>query len=225
MWPVVIEALVLASAGVGAIGSITLVTLLLTSGAGWRNGLGYAVGYTGAYIVLGLAVVLVGNNSAAASGGGQGRLGSTVIAVLGVVLLVVGLRNARRPHRGNGESGSAGWVWRMVDGATPVKSLGVGALVSIINVKNLAIFLSAISVLHLSNLVLAEKLAGAVLVALVFCLSVILPVLIRVLLPRASRRALTWTRRALETHRRGIGIWVPLVFGVMFLSCGIGGLQ
>lgn len=78
--------------------------------------------------------------------------------------------------------------------------------------------------LHLSNLVLAEKLIGAVLVSLVFCLSVILPVLIRVVFPRRSQAVLTWTRHALEAHRRGIGIWVPLVFGVVFLSRGIGGL-
>jgi hypothetical protein len=80
-------------------------------------------------------------------------------------------------------------------------------------------------VLHLSNLVLAEKLAGAVVVALVFCLSVIVPVLLRVLFPRRSQAALAWLRRALHVHRRGIGIWVPLVFGVLFLSSGIGELR
>lgn len=224
MWPVLSEALVPALAGVGAIGSITLVTLLLTSGSGWRNGLGYAVGYTGAYTLIGLAVVLVGNGSVAASDTGRGRLGPTVLAVLGVVLLIVALRNARRPQPDTGDGGPTGRLWRMVDGTTPVRSLGVGVLVSIINVKNLAIFLSAISVLHLSNLVLAQKLTGAVLVSLVFCLSVILPVLIRVLLPRRSQRALTWMRRALETHRRAIGIWVPLAFGALFLSNGIGEL-
>jgi hypothetical protein len=45
MWPVVLDALVLALAGIGAIGSITLVTVLLTSDRGWQNGLGYAAGY------------------------------------------------------------------------------------------------------------------------------------------------------------------------------------
>lgn len=161
MWPVVFEALVLASAGIGAVGSITLVTLLLTSGAGWRNGLGYAVGYTGAYTVMGLAAVLVGDDAAAGSNGGQGRLGSMVIAVLGAVLLIVAVRNARRPDADTGEDAPPGRLWRMVDGATPGRSLSVGVLVSIVNVKNLAIFLSAISVLHLSNLALSEKLAGA----------------------------------------------------------------
>lgn len=224
MWPVVFDALVPASAGMAAIGSITLVTLLLTSEGGWRNGLGYAVGYTGAYTAMGLVVVTVGNESAATSDGGRGALGAVVLAVLGAVLLIVALRNARRRHADSGDDDQTGWLWRMVDGATPVRSLGVGVLVSVINVKNLAIFLSAISVLHLSNLVLAEKLLGTVLVTLVFCLSVIGPVLLCVLSPRRSRAALTWLRHALQVHRRGIGIWVPLVFGVMLLSSGIGEL-
>ncbi len=224
MWPVLLEALVLAAAGIAAIGSITLVTLLLTSQSGWTSGLGYAVGYTGAYTVMGLAVILLGNDPATGSGGGRGTLGSVAITVLGGVLLVVAVRNARRPAAESAPASPPGRLWRMVDGATPFRSLGVGVLVSIINVKNLAIFLSAVSVLHLSDLTLAEKLLGVVLVTLVFCLSVLLPVLIRVLFPRRSQTALAWIRRVLEEHRRTIGIWVPLVFGVLFLSTGIGGL-
>ena len=52
MLPVLIQALVLASAGLLSVGSITLVILLLISDRGWYNGLGYALGYTGAYTVI-----------------------------------------------------------------------------------------------------------------------------------------------------------------------------
>jgi hypothetical protein len=139
--------------------------------------------------VIGLALVLVGGDSAAGSDPVWGRFGSIVIAVLGVLLIIVALRNARRPDPGPGEDGPAGRLWRVVDGATPIRSLGVGVLVATINVKNLAIFLSAVSVVHLSNLLLAQKITGVVLVTLVFCLPVVLPVLLHFLFPRTAQRS------------------------------------
>ena len=97
-------------------------------------------------------------------------------------------------------------------------------MVSVVNFKNLAIFLSAISVVHLSSLDLTFKLVNSVLVALVFCLSVIIPVLIYVLFPKRSNEILNWIKRTIETKSRAIGIWVPLVFGLLFLLRGITGL-
>jgi ABC-type sulfate transport system permease component len=58
--PVLIQALLLASAGLLSAGSITLVILLLISDRGWHNGLGYALGYTIAYTVIGVSAVVLG---------------------------------------------------------------------------------------------------------------------------------------------------------------------
>ena len=64
MLPVHIQALVLASAGLLSVGSITLVILLLLSDRGWHNGLGYALGYTCAYTIIGVSVVVFGYRTA-----------------------------------------------------------------------------------------------------------------------------------------------------------------
>jgi hypothetical protein len=58
--PVLIQALVLASTGLLSAGSITLVILLLISERSWHNGLGYALGYTIAYTVIGVSAVVLG---------------------------------------------------------------------------------------------------------------------------------------------------------------------
>ena len=102
-----------------------------------------------------------------------------------------------------------------------MKAFGFGAMVSVVNFKNLAIFLSAISVVHLSNLELSLKLINVVLVAIVFCLSVIVPVLIYLLFPKRSGELLNWIKQTIETRSRAIGIWIPLIFGVLFLLRGI----
>ena len=58
MLPVLIQSLFLATSGLLSVGSITLVILLLISDRGWRNGLGYALGYTSAYSLIGVAAVI-----------------------------------------------------------------------------------------------------------------------------------------------------------------------
>ncbi len=52
MLTVIIQSLILASSRLLSVGSITLVILLLISDRGWRNGLGYALGYTSAYTAI-----------------------------------------------------------------------------------------------------------------------------------------------------------------------------
>ena len=63
MVSVLIQSLILASGGIVSVGSITLVILLLISDKGWRNGLGYMLGYTISYSLIGIAVILVGFNA------------------------------------------------------------------------------------------------------------------------------------------------------------------
>ncbi len=224
MLAVVLQALVLASGGILSVGSITLVILLLISERGWQNGLGYMLGYTGAYTLIGASIVLLGYRAAGPVADGDGILAPVLFTTLGLILLYITQRNWRRPpSEADGETSPR--LFAIVDRATPWKTFAFGALISVINFKNLAIFLSAISVIHLSTLALAEKLAGALMVTLVFCLSVIVPVGIYLLIPRRASEALNWIKRTIETRRRAIGIWVPLVFGLIFLARGISGLR
>lgn len=105
----------------------------------------------------------------------------------------------------------------MVDNITPLKAFGFGALVTVMNVKNLALYMTAVSVPLLSRLPIAQKIAITLADALVFCLSVLIPVLIYVTFPRRARETLLAFRGMLERNGRVIGIWLPLVFGVIFI--------
>ncbi len=97
MLPVLIQALVLASAGLLSVGSITLVILLLLSDQGWRNGLGYALGYTSAYTLIGISVVVLGYRTAENNTGEPELFSPILLMVLGTLLLWLALRNWRKP--------------------------------------------------------------------------------------------------------------------------------
>jgi threonine/homoserine/homoserine lactone efflux protein len=216
--PVLIQALVLASAGLLSVGSITLVILLLISDRGWHNGLGYALGYIGAYTVIGVSVVIFGYRATENRVEEPSLFFPILLMILGSLLLLLSLRNWRKPVFENQEEPR---FFSVVDKITPLKAFGFGAIISVVNFKNLALFLTALSVVVMSDLILTEKLLITLLVVLVFCLSVIIPVVIYIAFPKRAKDLLNSIRQFLNRHSRAIGIWAPLVFGLLLLLKGI----
>lgn len=221
MLAVLIESLILASGGILSAGSIMIVILLLISNQGWHNGLAYTLSYVGGYTLIGLSAVLLGANMAGNGSGNGGIVSSVLLIIFGTLLLGVTRRNWRKPAtEGTGNLR----LFTIVDGITPPKAFAFGAAVTVINFKNLAIFLSAVSVLLLSDLPLPSQIGIVLLVVLVFCASVIVPILIYVAFPEEANERLNWIKQTLEKYSRPIGIWVPLLFGLIFLTRGITGL-
>jgi len=218
---VLIQSLLLASGGMLSIGSITIVILLLISDQGWRNGLAYTLGYVSGYTIIGVSVVWLGYSVAENRSGEPGYFSSILFITLGVLLLWLTLRNWWKPPSENKEPPR---LFAILDKITPLKAFGFGALVTIINFKNLAIFLSAVSVSFLSDLPLPSKTIIVLLDVLVFCAPVILLVLIYLFFPRQADKILNWIKQTLDTHNRTIGIVAPLIFGLIFVIRGIAGI-
>ena len=212
MLTVLIQSLVLASAGLLSVGSITLTILLLMSDRGLRNGFAYMVGYVGVYSLIGVSAILIGNAVAETSAGETGGFLPWLFIMMGILLLWLAQRNWRKPRSENSENPR---LFSLVDKITPPKAFAFGAVVTVINFKNLAL---------VSNLPLPSKIIIVLLVALIFCTSVIAPVFIYILFPKRANKLLVWTKQTLETHSRPIGIWVPLLFSLIFLIRGITGL-
>lgn len=215
--PVLIQSLLLATAGLFAPGSMTLVILLLMSARGWRNGLGYVLGYFSGYTLLGSGMVLVGYRFAPQGNPEASPFLSGLFFALGALLVGLGFRNGRqsapptdRPSR----------FFALVDRVTPFKAYALGALVSMVNFKNLALFFSAMSVVVLSPLSLAEKLALVPPVVAVFCFAVLIPLLIYLAFPRRAADLLNGIKSALERHGRLLSIWAPLIFGLLLIIRG-----
>jgi len=218
MLPVLIEALILASAGLLSVGSITLVILLLISDRGWHNGLGYALGYTSAYTVIGVSVVVLGFRATGNESREPSLFLPILLLVLGTLLLWLAFRNWRKPVSDEQKEPR---FFSIVDKITPLKAFGFGAMISVINFKNLALFFTALSVVIVSDLILTEKIFITLLVVLVFCLSVIIPVVIYLAFPKRAKELLSGIRQFLNRNSHSIGIWAPFVFGLLFLIKGI----
>lgn len=216
------QSLILASAGIVSVGSITIVILLLISDRGWHNGLGYALGYISGYTIIGVAAVLLGYNTPKSDSDDSSMVWSILFLVFGVLLLWLTVRNWRKkPTEGNQEPPR---FFSLLDTITPVRAYFIGAMVTVINFKNLAIFLSAVSIVLFSELVLSAKIVIVLLDALIFCASVLIPVAIYLAFPKTAAERLNWIKQTLENYSRPISIWIPLIFGLIFLLRGISSL-
>ncbi len=220
MLPVLLDAIVLSSGGIVSVGSITIVILFLLSERGQRPGFGYAAGYTLSYSLIGVAVVLLGYRTSSQGNNEPSRFLPILFVCLGLLLLYLAVRNWRK---GPQDNAAPPRIFQVIDQFTTIKAFGFGLAIGVINFKNLAFFLSGISVILVSTLVIAQKIVVTLLVVLSFCTSVLVPVLIALLFPRQAEEKLGWIKRTIDTHRYQIGIWVPLAFGVLFILRGISG--
>lgn len=132
-----------------------------------------------------------------------------------------GAELAKKPTEGNQEPPR---FFSLLDTITPVRAYFIGAMVTVINFKNLAIFLSAVSIVLFSELVLSAKIVIVLLDALIFCASVLIPVAIYLAFPKTAAERLNWIKQTLENYSRPISIWIPLIFGLIFLLRGISSL-
>ncbi|MFX0090269.1 MAG: GAP family protein [Candidatus Hodarchaeota archaeon] len=213
---VLIEAVFLASAGLFSVGSITLTILLLISDRGWINGLSYALGYITGYTSIGLLVVIFQYQTAQNSPQ-ELSIVPYILIILGSLLILLSLRNYRKPAR---EDNNVNRFLSIVDKITPRMAFGIGVAVTVINFKNLALFLSAMLVVITSNLSLFDKVFITLLVVLVFCMSVIIPVGIYLLFPTNGSKMLGKIKETLNKHSHQISIWAPLIFGLIFVIRG-----
>lgn len=218
MLATLLQTLTLASSGFLSFGSMTIVILLLLSKGGWRNGLAYWLGYTSAYATWGTAIVLL-NTRLTATGAQQDSPWLNLLLIfLGLLLIFLSRRSARRPHTPTDQPPR---FFALLDDINPAKAFGIGALVTVLNIKNLALFLSALSVVMLSRLSPAQKIIVTLLAVLVFCAAVSLPLLIYAFFPGRAAELLNTIKTTIERHSRPLSIWAPLVFGILILLKGI----
>ena len=220
--PGLVSALVVALGGAAAVGSIVLVTTLLASRGGRSTAVGYVLGYLGSYTTIGLTVVAADADPAVWTSGDAGLVGPVVVLVVGLALVALGLRTALRPRSEPARADAGGWI-NVLDRATPVRTFGLGVVVAFVNVKNLALYLTAVAVLQASDLTVDRKLAGVPLVALTFCLAVFVPLAIDVVAPLRSERLLVALRRGIDLYGRRLDAWPPLVVGACFMVRGVRG--
>lgn len=198
-----------------------IITLLLLRGPGGAaTGGAFVGGLVLVRLLQGYLASLLYSGIPNEQGEGQ-VVASTLIMVVGFLLLITGIRKWR--YVPDAAEPPPAWMTKLST-ITPLRALGVGALAMALAPKMWVFTGSAIGVIR--GNALQDGQAAAAFLVYVFgsSLFVLLPVLATAVAPEWSAGWLGRLGDWLEAHNRSIVIIFSLIFGLFFLWKGLGGL-
>jgi threonine/homoserine/homoserine lactone efflux protein len=204
---------------------IVAVVLMLATPRGASNGLAFVLGWILGLVVVGVIVLLVAGGISASSATAKPKTWVSVLKlVLGLLLGAVAVRQWRgRPH---GDEGSAmpGWM-RTIDSFTPVKALGLAALLSGVNPKNLLLNVSAGAVIAQAGISGGQQAIVFAIFAVIATLGPGVPLGIYYVMGDRSESVLAGIRGWMVRNNQAIMAVLCLVLGVKLIGDAIAGFS
>ncbi len=202
---------------------IIIVTLLLTSEKrGPLKAIAFFLGMTLTRLLQGVlfGLVLTGGSGDPGDASGSGWVKSTLMVVLGILLLSTAYKKwANEPDP---DAPPPRWL-TMLDGLTPLTALLFGAGFILIAAKLWVFTLGAISVIGEAQLGQPDSTIAYLWYILLAQSLLLIPILIRLLLPKRAAQLLGSFGAWLEKYNNQIVMVVSLIFGLLFLYQGIRG--
>lgn len=201
---------------------VIIVLLMLASPGGVAKAGAFVLGMTLTRIAQGVifGVVLAASPDAQADAG-PSPVVSTLLMVVGILLLVAAVRKWRKEE--DPDEPPPKWM-QSIDQTSPLKALGLGALLVAIGPKLWVFTLSALAIIRDAGLDQGGSIAAYGLYIVLAQILLILAVLAAVVAPQASRATLQRAIGLLMQYNRPISIAVALIFGLYFTWDGIKGL-
>lgn len=200
---------------------IVAVILMLGTPRARTNGTAFAVGWVAGLTGVGVIVLLVAGG--AASSDGTSTTVDVIVLLFGLLLLAVAVEQWRgRPRQG--ETAEMPRWMDAVDHFTPVRSLGLGVLLSGVNPKNLALTVAAAASLAQSGVSAGGDAVGLTVFVVIGSLTVVGPVVATLLLGDRVARPLADVKEFMAANNAVIMAVVCLVLAAKLIGTGIGGL-
>jgi threonine/homoserine/homoserine lactone efflux protein len=202
---------------------IIAVVLMLGTPRARANGPAFVVGWVVGLAVVG-AIVLVAASAGDASEGGEPATWVDVVKlVLGGLLVLLAVKQWRgRPREGD-EAVLPKWM-QAIDTFAPGKALGMGALLSGVNPKNLILTLGAAAAIAQTGIDTGQQAVALAVFIVIGTLGPGLPVAIYFALGARAEQVLDELKRWMAGHNAAIMAVLCLVIGSKLIGDGISGL-
>lgn len=199
-----------------------IVLLLLQSERGLGKAIAFVVGAVTMRLAQGVIFGLVFASAVEAeTAAGLQLIAPTLLTVLGILLLVAGVKKVRKEE--DGEESEPKWMSRLTD-LTVLKAAGGGALLMLVAVKQWVFTLSALAVIEEAQPGLTAGVALYLLFVAATQMLVLPPIIAFAVAPEKSAKPLAAAQGWLQRHNRVIMIVVSFLFGAWFLFKGVSGL-
>jgi threonine/homoserine/homoserine lactone efflux protein len=156
---------------------IVAVVLMLVSARGRVNGPAFLVGWWVGVAAVGAIMLLVAGGADASEEGEPATWASVLELVLGVLLLLVAVKQWRgRSHEGE-EAETPKWM-SALDRFTPPKAAGAGVLLSGLNPKNLLLTVAGAAAIAQAGISTGQQVVALVVFVLIASIGVAVPIVI-----------------------------------------------
>jgi len=200
---------------------IMMIILLLNSPKqGLAKAISLVAGMTAVRLLQGVIFGLILSPSSGETSG-KSPVVSTLLMVLGILLLITAYKQWRNEDDPDGPPPK--WLV-MLDTLTPLKAIGMGAILVLISGKFWVFTLSAIGVIEQAHLGQPSSILAFLLFMLLAQSLLLLAIIIRVIVPEQSKSITETISAWLTKYNRPIVLVVSLVFGLLFFVQGASGL-
>ena len=201
---------------------IAVILMLVTPRAG-ANGPAFVLGWLLGLAVIGAIVLALAGPTDAAGDGGPTTWVEVLKLVLGVLLVLVAVRQWRSRPEGKEDVESPKWM-AAVETFTPVKALGTGALLAGANPKNVLLAVGAATAIAQTGISGAQQVIAYAVFAIIGTVGVGLPVVLYLVMGTRSRAILDRMKEWMSHNNSAIMAVLCLVIGAKLIGDGIAGL-
>jgi len=197
---------------------VAALILMLFSASAARNGVAFLIGW-----LIGLTAVCLVAIALGIGSGTDSDSGSIAKVVIGLLFVLLGLRQWRRRPRDGEEAEMPAWM-ATVDRLSAIKALGLGLLLTAANPKNAGLAIAAAASISSQNLESGEQAVTVLAFVLLSSITVILPVAAYLLARERSRSTLDALKVWLIRNNGTVMTVLFILIGAKVLGDGLAGL-
>lgn len=201
---------------------VIAIVLVLATPKASTNGVAFAVGWVGGLTVATTLILAISGGADDPTSTASDGV-SWVRVLLGVALLSLAVRTWRGRPAPGADPEMPPWMAHL-DDLEPPKALALGALLSGVNPKNLALVIAAATVIAQAGLTGGEVVVDVVLFVAIASATVAGAVLAHVLLGEKAASGLAAIKGFMLEHNDAIMVVILVLFGVKLLGDGLGAI-
>lgn len=210
-------------AAISVVPIIAIILMLVTPKAR-ANGMSFAGGFVlGLAVICVIAVALAGGSDFASSSGPTNTV-SVIKLLLGLLLLFAASRQWRSRPKPGQQAAMPKWL-SSIDHFTPARSFAIGAALSAVNPKNLAMSLAAGLSIAQAGLSTGQEAGTIVIYVLLASATIVGPLAVYMVMGQRAIEILTGWRTWLADNNATVMSVLLLVFAVLLIGQGISGLS
>ncbi|HSS68824.1 MAG TPA: GAP family protein [Nocardioidaceae bacterium] len=202
---------------------IAAILVLLSPRAGSTSG-AFLLGWVAGIVVATSVFVAIASGADLGSASSPSAAANWIKIGLGVVLLLVGVRQWRTRPRGDDDAVLPAWM-KAIDTLTPVKAIGLGFLLAALNPKNLTLCIAAGVEIGGGGLSNSDVVIAVAVFVVLAASSVAVPVIAYAIARDRMASPLDELRTWLTANNAVVMAVLLAVIGVVMIGKGIGGFD